>query len=108
MLPSNCIITNSDKNIGVSILPFSWYKKEYEVQIEKGGYKRINMTEDQCLAMLCGKVKTFQENYTTEQKQLIKKYIPYSNKDSYKLGVLKLIPKVMACFYSLSLKVVLF
>ena len=39
LIPQGCIISASDKNIGVSILSPSWYSKEYHSQILKGGHE---------------------------------------------------------------------
>ena len=64
------------------------------MQIIKGGYQKIQMTEKQCLVMLCGKARQFMESCTVQQRLLIKKYIPYFDERTYRLGVLKLIPKV--------------
>ena len=49
-LPPGSIITKSDKNVGISVLPLEWYIREYEVQIAKGGYVKVDMSEPQCLA----------------------------------------------------------
>ena len=51
-LPSDTIISNADKNIGIALLPIQWYVEEYFRQQEKGGFETIDISEKQCLANL--------------------------------------------------------
>ena len=48
LMPEGSVITTSDKNVGISILPYEWYIKEYETQMEKGGHENVNISEDEC------------------------------------------------------------
>ena len=41
LLPRGCVVTTSDKKVGVSLLPYEWYLKEYKIQLEKGGHERV-------------------------------------------------------------------
>ena len=70
-MPKDCIITPWDKNVGISVLPYDWYKKEYKVQIIKGGYEPIQMNETSCLYMLKRNVKGFMDDCTIPQKFII-------------------------------------
>ena len=36
LIPEKCIISPSDKGLGISLLQTEWYMKEYESQILKG------------------------------------------------------------------------
>ena len=95
MVPKGCIITPSDKNLGVSILPLEWYRREYAVQIEKGAYIKVNKTEEQCIHMLLEKTTQFIENCSSYQKSLIDEYAPRRSNETPRLGILKLTPKVI-------------
>ena len=50
MIPQDCIISPSDKNVGISILPPSWYSRQYREQIDKGGHELQTMNEAQCVS----------------------------------------------------------
>ena len=93
LIPENCIITKSDKNVGISILPPEWYAKEYKNQILKGGHELIEMTETQCIANLLNKIRIFKEGYCSEQRKVLNKMWP-RNVAKPRIGVLKLAPKV--------------
>ena len=94
MLPDDMIISPSDKQVGISILPHSWFIKQYEVQVLKGGHELIKMTEDQCLAMLLKKISEFRNNCSANQKKFLVKHWPKKSVDKPRIGVLKLVPKV--------------
>ena len=47
LIPENCILSPSDKNLGVTLLPPQWYQKEYQSQIIKGGYELQIFSESQ-------------------------------------------------------------
>ena len=93
-IPKDCIITQSDKNIGISLLPPSWYAKEYQTQIEKGGYEKIDMSENLCLAKLHKKILNFQKR-SLNQTRILSKYWPKERPTKFRIGVLKLVPKVI-------------
>ena len=93
-IPKDCIITQSDKNVGISLLPPSWYAKEYKSQIEKGGHEKIDMSEDSCLAMLQKKILVFQKR-NEKQTKILSKYWPKEKPSKFRIGVLKLVPKVI-------------
>ena len=94
LIPSRTIITNSDKNVGVSILPAEWYDKEYQSQILKGGHELINLSEKECLAQLSNKIRVFKAECTSKQRKLLDSLWPRSAL-KYRLGVMKLVPKVI-------------
>ena len=52
MVPGKSILTPSDKNLGVCMVPHSWYEAQYREQLFKGGYELQDMDESSCLAML--------------------------------------------------------
>ena len=93
LIPNRSIITNSDKNVGVSILPTEWYEKEYQSQILKGGHELVNLTEDECLAQLANKIRVFKTECTSNQRKLLDPMWPRCTV-KYRLGVMKLVPKV--------------
>ena len=93
LIPSDCIISQSDKNLGVSILPPSWYEKEYKSQIIKGGHEKMNISELQCIKILSGKIEEFRSTLSRNQRMILKQYWPPVSK-TYRIGVLKLVPKV--------------
>lgn len=94
LVPEDCIITQSDKQVGISILPHSWYEKEYQNQIVKGGHELVSMSEGQCLASLHKKISEFKSSCTEVQKKTLLQYWPRVRVDNYRIGVLKLVPKV--------------
>ena len=94
LIPQNCIISQSDKNIGISMLPPSWYAKEYQSQILKGGYEEVSMSEDQCLMKLNKLIYDFQKNNSVNQCKILSKFWPKNVPTKFRLGVLKLVPKV--------------
>ena len=61
IVPAGCIISPSDKNIGVSILPPSWFYDQYQAQIVKGGHEFIDLTEAECLALLQRRITDFKK-----------------------------------------------
>ena len=93
LIPSGCIISPSDKNLGISILPPEWFAKEYETQVVKGGHESVDLTEDECLAMLLKKIRTFQAECSDVQLKLLRQFLPRPV-EKPRLGVLKLVPKV--------------
>lgn len=97
LIPDCCIITNSDKNVGISILPPEWYEKEYLSQINKGGHELVILSEDECLAQLSNKIREFKSNCSPAQKKLLDSLWPKAFV-KHRLGVMKLVPKVV--FYT--------
>ena len=95
LVPDDCIISPSDKQVGISVLPYSWYEKEYKSQIVKGGHELVDMTEMQCLNLLKDKILKFRENCTKNQRKILKEYWPRLKIDQPRIGVLKLVPKVI-------------
>ena len=49
-LPSDTIISNADKNLGIALLPIKWYVEEYFRQQEKGGFETIDISEKKILS----------------------------------------------------------
>jgi hypothetical protein len=93
LIPDRCIITNSDKNVGISILPPEWYKKEYLSQISKGGHELVDLTEEECLARLSNKIREFKVGCSLVQRKLLDSLWP-KKVVKHRLGVMKLVPKV--------------
>ena len=52
LIPRNCILSPSDKNLGVCMLPPLWYDKEYKAQVLKGGYEIQDISEAQSLSIM--------------------------------------------------------
>ena len=94
LVPAGCIVSPSDKNIGVSILPPDWFAKEYRTQVLKGGYELINMNEEECLALLLRKISAFQNQCSEFQKKMLLKFMPKTPIVKPRIGVLKLVPKI--------------
>ena len=94
LIPNRSIVTNSDKNVGVSILPTEWYEKEYQSQILKGGHELVNLSEDECLSQLASKISVFKAECTSNQRKLLDPLWPRCTV-KYRLGVMKLVPKVI-------------
>ena len=94
LLPKDCIISASDKNVGISILPPDWFKKEYENQIVKGGHQLITMSEESCIALLLRRISDFKQGCSRDQLVLLNKFWAKETVQKYRLGVMKLIPKV--------------
>ena len=91
---NNCIISPSDKQVGISILPYAWYIKEYNSQLEKGGHEKVNISEEKCVAMLLNKISDFKNNCSKVQNSILIKHWPKNKEDKHRIGVLKLVPKV--------------
>ena len=91
--PKGCVITASDKNVGISILPIDWYSKEYKAQIQKGGHVPIQKTEQECLALLQRAIREFKNSCNAEQTRILTSLWPKAPR-KYKIGIMKLIPKV--------------
>ena len=94
MIPEGCIITNSDKNVGISILSPEWYAKEYQIQITKGGHEFVDWTETKCLAHLSNKITDFKNNVSPVQRKLLDSLWPKKKIMKHRIGVMKLVPKV--------------
>ena len=94
-LPDNIIITPTDKNLGVALVPITWYELQYASQCKKGNYEKADMDEGQCIRYLEGKIKVFREGLTADQTQILKAVWPLAyNRQPTKIGVMKLVPKV--------------
>ena len=94
LIPQGCIITMSDKNVGVSILPPQWYAQEYNNQIIKGGHQSVNMSEAECITFLCNRIHKFRISCSSLQKTLVNSLWPKEYFGNHRIGVMKLIPKV--------------
>ena len=77
MIPGKSILTPSDKNLGVCLVPPSWYEAQYREQILKGGYELQDMDEKGCLAMLLQKISDFRRWLPEDQREILKKYWPF-------------------------------
>ena len=93
-VPDNCILSPSDKNLGVCLLPVQWYKKEYEGQVEKGGYELQNITEEQCLGKLIRTISEFKGALNNDQSTILKDHWPKYCQGPFRIGVLKIVPKI--------------
>ena len=94
-IPADCIVTQSDKNVGISVLTPSWYAKEYQAQISKGGYEKIDLLEEQCLKVLNIKIHGFQKKHSGKNSKILAKFWPRKKHTKNRIGVLKLVPKVI-------------
>jgi hypothetical protein len=92
-LPSDTIISNADKNLGIALLPIKWYVEEYFRQREKGGFETIDISEKKCLANLEFIISKFRSLCSNEQKAILKTVWPKEN-GAKKIGILKIQPKV--------------
>ena len=93
-LPSDIVITTVDKNLGVALIPIAWYKIQYEAQCQKGGYTLVEMTEAQCINYILAQNKSLWDTVTPPQKQILKNVWPRKKTTKFRLGVLKLLPKI--------------
>ena len=94
MIPHDCIISPSDKNVGTSILPPSWYSRQYHEQIDKGGHELQTMNEAQCVSLLLRKIKDFKNNCSSSELKILKNWWPRIPVKNPRIGVMKLVPKV--------------
>ena len=94
LVPKGCVVTTSDKNVGISLLPYEWYLKEYKIQLEKGGHERVELSEHDCLKYLSSQINIFHNLCSPEQKKLVDSLWPKENIKKHRIGVLKLVPKV--------------
>ena len=94
LIPHGCIISPSDKNVGVSILPPSWYLKQYEEQILKGGHELQTMSEAQCVSLLLRKIRDFKKNCSASELKILSTWWPKIPVKKPRIGVMKLVPKV--------------
>ena len=90
-IPEDCIISPSDKNLGVS--PPVWFEKEYNSQIIKGGHEKVELSEFQCLRLLESKIRDFRSILSQNQQMILRNHWP-KNTLVHRIGVLKLVPKV--------------
>ena len=93
-LPKNVIITVTDKNLGVALVPIEWFKLTYESQCTKGGYTQVFMNEQECISMLLKKISTFRSSCNSEQRIILKSVWPRRKPKLYKIAVLKVVPKI--------------
>ena len=70
-----------------------WYKMQYQVQHEKGGHLDTNLSEDECLRVLFLAIQEFRGKLNFIQRETLKKYF-IKSKPIYKVGCLKLVPKI--------------
>ena len=94
LIPTNAILSPSDKNLGACLLPPSWYEKEYESQIEKGGYELQDMDENQCISLLLSQITKFRAGLSREQTIMLMEKWPKGFQVEPKIGILKLVPKI--------------
>ena len=94
LIPIGCILSPSDKNLGISLLPPRWYEKEYAAQEIKGGYELQQISETQCVNLLLNKIDSFRLSLTEEQRLILKPHWPRGPVQVPRIGVLKLVPKV--------------
>ena len=93
-LPPEVIITNTDKNLGVALVPVQWFKKTYDDQCEKGGYIPVDMSENQCIDLLKNKIQDLWDKCTPFQTKALRNVWPKYHRKEYKIGVMKVVPKV--------------
>ena len=93
-IPEDVIVSISDKNLGVCLLPLSWYVKQYSVQCVKGAFQKIEMSEEMCIAYMINEINIFRNVMTSEQQKIVKTVWPKFPPPTPRVGVLKLVPKV--------------
>ena len=93
-LPKNVLITVSDKNLGVCLVPIEWYPMAYDVLVQKGGYILIDMSEDACISLLKAKIQELWAECTPEMKKLLHTVMPKQPESKFRIGVMKIIPKI--------------
>ena len=88
------MITASDKNVGISLLPPEWYAKEYQNQVIKGGHEPIEMTEESCIQYLISQIRSFRKQCSNDQQKILNNLWPKTTVTKHRIGVMKLVPKV--------------
>ena len=87
LIPGNSILSPSDKNLGVCLLPPLWYEKQYKEQIIKGGYELQDMDECSCLKMLQIRISDYKRNLPSDQFKILNKYWPKKSIRNPRIGV---------------------
>ena len=93
ILPVGTILTVTDKGLGPCLLPVDWYVEQYKVQSQKGNHVVTGMSADQCINFLKKAIESFRVALCPEERVSLKNYFAHSN-PNFKVGVLKLVPKV--------------
>ena len=93
LLPPGTILSISDKGLGPCLLPLDWYVLQYAIQSEKGSHVKTGMSSDQCINYLKKEIELFRKSLNDSERKMLKHYFCTPN-PNYRVGVLKLIPKV--------------
>ena len=95
LLPREIVITPTDKNLGVALVPISWYKLQYDSQCRKGNYEQVEMDEGECIRFLNAKVQDLWDSCTAAQTKLLREKWPrHRGEIRQRIGVMKIVPKV--------------
>ena len=94
LIPRNCILSPSDKNLGVCMLPPLWHDKEYKSQVLKDGYEIQDISEAKCLSIMQQNIKIFRDSLFEDQKIMLSSHWPKISISKPRIGVLKLVPKI--------------
>lgn len=93
-LPDDIVITPTDKNLGVALIPIAWYKIQYDIHCEKGKHEKSEMSEGQCINFLNKKVEDLKNSCSLSQRKLLREAWPNTFNKKSRIGVLKIIPKI--------------
>lgn len=93
-LPSDVIITTTDKNLGVALVPIQWFRQTYESQCLKGGYIPVDMSEEMCINFLKRKIQDLWDTCSSIQRKLLKSVWPKQYSRNFRIGVMKVTPKI--------------
>ena len=93
VIPTGTILSASDKGLGPVLLLIGWYVEQYKEQSFKGKHIITNMSAEQCIHALKKEIEHFRSDLAMDERTILKEYFSNSNPD-YKVGVLKLIPKI--------------
>ena len=93
-IPDNFVITPTDKNLGVALVPIGWYHDQYKSHVIKGGYILSHLNESQCIYLLVNKIQQLWDENCVQQNTLLRRAWPKYYSKKYKIGVLKIIPKI--------------
>ena len=93
LIPKDTVLTISDKGLGPCLLPLQWYVKQYKHQALIGGHLDTKMSEQVCLKLMLENIRKMRENFSPTERIVLKTYFKKCN-PSYRVGCLKLVPKI--------------
>ena len=93
MTPNGTILTLTDKGLGPCLLPVEWYVQQYKIQAEKGKHAATGLSSDQCINLLKATIQNFRSTLSSDECLTLKQYFVSGN-PNYKVGIMKVIPKI--------------